>query len=268
MNGAIARTRAETSPTDREVESELRLLKAIADREAEEAREEFNRKRAVRSELDRSGRLVSDVDASGRTLRPLNQPRGMRLLQEELEVARQEAASAVVEAAQRLRTARARQRQAGAALAAYQLQHGLLAAHERACEQVAAATARAEEAQVALIVALIERAEACSEEGARARAVVAAALTPLTGEEERAQVRDRAADEVPTEVDEDGNVVAWRSRPVAGLHGLAGQDWHPKHDSFFEAMADVIRGGRSRVRANVGSERVALAIEKKLSESA
>ena len=266
MNTATMEPRAAQFESDRELKHRLRAEKARTERECAEARRALNAARAVVIELARSGKLIAPENAPTRSLRAPGLPRGRRLEPEELLVAKAEAEAEALKATKKLLVKTAALRRATVALESYNLEHGLLDRHEAACERVRAANERAEAAHIELIAALISREEACAQEAAAARPIVKAAASVLTSDEERSSLRHRAVDEVPVQLSEDGGVLAWRARPTAGLFGLHGVDWQAGNDNYFEAIADVVRGGRGRVHGNCGSERVADRIVKALGE--
>jgi hypothetical protein len=247
-------------PTDREVHHELRVAHTTAAGESAEAREKFNRARAVRVELDRSGVLLAPEEAGVRTLRG-GRVGGRRLSEDELIVARADADDACVVAGRELKAANERLRRATAALARYQLRNGLVAEHEEAVADVKAADARAEVAYIELAVALLARKQARIEEAAHARRIVKVAEQTLTNDEERADLRFRAQHSVPAELGEDGGVVAWSDRPIDGLWGLAGNDWRPENDSFFEALADIVHDGPRACGAEIVRKKIVKALE-------
>jgi hypothetical protein len=264
---AVVERPASPSETDRELAHRLRAEEATAAREAGDARRRYRREREKRVELDRHGRLISDAEATGRTLHSAKSSRGVRLIEEELEVAREEQAQRCLDAARALKAATERLRSARIALVAYELP-GLLSEHESAVEVVRDADRAAEAAYVAIASTLIARNEARAVEARKARAVVQAVSGTLLDDDARALLRDRGRDEVPAALTSDGEAAEWRDMPVEGLFGLSGQSWDPKHDRFVESLADIVRGGRERVSGTCGSEKVADRITKALNASA
>lgn len=266
MSAATVHKPAPTAETDRERAHRLRAEEATAAREVEEARLDHRRRREVCVEIERSGILVAPEQVSGRTLRPATKPQGKRLRSpEEREVALDEAKQEQLKAARRLTAATERLRRARVALAAYELPE-LLDAHEVAAERVREADAAAEAAYVALVAALIVRDETRVEEAAKAKAAVRAVSGTLLSDAEREDLRSRGRDEVPASLGSDGTVTTWRGRPVDGLFSLGGQSYEPRNDRFFEALGDVVRGGRARVGGTCGSEKVAARINRALGD--
>jgi hypothetical protein len=262
---AVVEKPAPQVESDRAREHRLKADIARLTRETSEAREALTARRHVLIELSRSGVLINPEDAPKRTLRKPGPPRGQRLRDpEEILVAKADAETAALAAARELRTLVAQLQQAKVALAAYELEHGPLDRHGEACERVRVANERAEAAHIELIAALIEREEACAHEADRARPIIKAATGVLTNDDARADLRHRAGGEVPVRLNEDGSVAVWRQRPVSGLFDLDGADWQPRGESYFEAIADVVHGGRQRVGGTCGSERVADRIKRAL----
>lgn len=259
-------TKVEKDKSDHELLHGLMAEVARLERELnEEARPDWKAKQAAHYTLCREGILVSPEQTSGRTLRAPGKPSGRKLIAEELEVAKAEAAERSLQAARRVQALAEKVRRARAALAQHELPD-LATRHAATADAVATATRRAEQAYIGLVAALIEQGEALSAEKLAARAVVQVAVSPLTDGDERETLRRRAEHELPVALADDGSAVEWVERPESGLWALSGVSWVGGNDAFGEQLVDLVRAGRDRLRGACGSERVAETVIKALNE--
>jgi hypothetical protein len=249
--------------TDRELEHELRAERARTQRVAAELLDEYRAASFVERTIERDGILTSPDAAPKRTLRSPAKPQGRKLATVEEREIEQEAARERRRAiGLRLAAAKVAADEARAAHVDYVLRK-LAPEHERAADETTDAARRLEAAYLRFVVAAIEHAEAQEAESMVGRRLVKLASEACADDDQRAQLRHRAVDEVPVRIE--GGSFTYRPRPSRGLFGHEADAWVLPNDAAFAEMQSLIRGGRARI-GGCRSERVAARLEKALRE--